>query len=275
MIGYGSRGSARRNYGGRRSVTYSGIPNPGSLTEGAVTAWLSVAAATSDVNGVSSLPDLLATVANPAVQATNARKPLIELSANGLPCMRFATSKVLTWPLVASNNNTSKTGVGFWFKPDALASFPTLASIDSSGAASVFKYAVYTNAATGGIRSDINATGIRDCDTPGSLITALTWAFFTLELDMSGAAETDRVVVTVNGTPRVVTFGGAAGPVSALTNPTGSMCLGATTTAGTNKPYNGLLGPDFYVFGAKQPGATVGLLTTAGRAALMAFNQPT
>lgn len=238
----------------------------------AVSAWLSVAAATSDVNGVSSVPDLIN--ANPAVQSVDARKPVIETSF-GLPCMRFATNDVLSWPITPANGATQQWGVAFWMKPDALTGNQVL-FITSAGTGGASAARLRLFAQTAGMTCDIYASGLagRSMSAASSLSTA--WQFVTLEYDSSRATEQEKATFTTNTTVRTRVFGntGAGAAIGDLLTVTGNHLIGNANNGSASIPFNGLIGPHIYAFGSKMAGATEGVLTQAARLSLMLYGNP-
>ncbi len=244
--------------------------SPSSLS--AVSAWLRVANATSGVNGISSVPDVLNT--NPAVQSVDARKPVIENSVNGLPCMRFATNDVLSWPITAQSSAPSYAGWGMWVKCDAGTILQSAIRVRTgTGAASANKISValfagrlwqsayYIPSPTNGTRTDTIAA-----DTG--------WHFVTVEFDPDGLTSDTQRTLTVDNVLTGTVSGATVGTLTA--GVTGNILIGNNVNdVASTGALNGLIGPNIYAFGAKMPGATQGLLTTAARTALMNFEAPT
>lgn len=232
-----------------------------------VSAWLRVGQATSDVNGVSSLPDVLNT--NPAVQTVDARKPVIENSANGLPCMRFVTNDVLVWPITAQSSASDYAGWGMWIKPS---SFPAVMRIirvaTGTNAASTTKLTISTSNSTLSCAAVSSATVSK---TGGVLTTA--WGFVTIEYSKDGATDDSKLTVTLNGTPLGTAVGSTL--VGVLASATGNILIGNGNDGAANSAYQGLIGPNIYAFSSKMSGATTGILTTDARTALMNFEAPT
>lgn len=240
----------------------------------AISAWLRVANATSDGNGISSVPDVLNT--NPAVQSVNERKPVIENSANGLPCMRFATNDVLAWPITAQSSAINQCGWGLWVKLDALATQRLLRISAGTNGADGFKLSL-TTLTTGGLNpaasSTGSETGLKAYSTAGGAITT-AWHFVTIEYDKDGATDAARLITTVGGVSFAGTFAGAQDISAGLFAATGNILIGNGNDGVASSPLNGLLGPNIYSFATKMPGAEFGLLTAAARAALMNFEAP-
>lgn len=238
-----------------------------------ITSWLAAAHATSDVDGISVLPDQLNS--NPAVQSVTARKPTIE-TVNGVPCMRFTGNDVLRWPIVAANSNVQRFGVALWLKASSLAGINMLFSAypgenGSSGA----RLRVYSQST--GLTAEIynGPSGGRYTNLPG-VLTTTDWSFVTFEYDALQAAEADKVTWTVNGSARSKNFGnqGAGGALGDLPAVTGNILLGNNNDGSASLPLEGLLGPNVFVLGAKASGAVRGLLTHTQRQLLMRFEPP-
>jgi hypothetical protein len=242
----------------------------------AVSAWLRVASATSDVNGISSVPDAMNT--NPAVQSVDARKPVVENSANGLPCMRFATNDVLRWPITAQSSASDYAGWGLWVKTDSTATTQRLMRISTgTGGGSALKLAVnapFSGGTLTGSGATAAAPGGVTRSVAGGTLVALAWAFWTIEWDKDGASDSARLTLTKDG----VLVGTLATNVAtgSLVTATGNILIGnGGDDVTASSPYNGLIGPNIYAFGSKMAGAEFGLLTTAARTALRTYQQPT
>lgn len=257
--------------GARGSFRGAGFASPSAVS--AVSAWLRVANATSDVNGISSVPDALNT--NPAVQSVDARKPVIENSANGLPCMRFVTNDVLRWPITAQSSATNYAGWGFWFKPDntSLSKRLVIVSPGTNGASATKLLLTATNTARMQPIASADGIGTKSFNSTSSYTTA--WQFVTIEYDRDGATDAARLISTVNGVQFTGSFSGAGDISAGLVAATGNILIGNGNDGTASNPYNGLLGPNLYAFASRMPGATLGLLTTAARAFLMNYEAPT
>lgn len=268
-------GSSARSSFKPRSSTPSF--SPGDV--GAISAWLRVANATSDGDGISSVPDVLNT--NPAVQSVNERKPVVELSANALPCMRFATNDVLTWPITAQSGGTvNQCGWGLWMKADSVAAVQRIMRITGglTNGADGAKLALSV-ATTGALTPAASSTGasanVRLYTTAdGTLTTA--WHFVTVEYDKDGGSgDAARLITTIDGVSVTGAVIGSQDISAGLFAATGNIFVGNGNDGTASGPFNGLLGPNIYSFASKMPSAEFGLLTSAARAALMAFEAPT
>lgn len=239
----------------------------------AVSAILSVPNATLVSGDISSLPDLLN--ANPAVQTVAARRPTLELSAgNRLPCMRFATNDVLSWPITAqSAGGTSQAGWGLWVKLDSAGGTQTLLSISTgTGNANGLKIRVRSASATVAAAASPDGTTSKT-NTSGNVLDT-GWHFVTLEYDSTAGTDAAKLVLTFDGVS-VGTISGAA-TLGALFAATGNILIGnGQDTTSPILQLNGLIGPYIYAFASKTAGATTGLMSSAERASLMAYQAPT
>lgn len=229
-----------------------------------VSSWLRAALATSDVNGISSLPDVLNS--NPAVQSTNANKPVFDTSANGLPLLKFAFNTWFALP-ASTVNGLSQWAVGLWVKEDITAgqTYAALFSMNNTHTDKVDVGAVNSyNGYTAGFRTTTDTPSLYV--GPGPTNGLQTWNFFTFEFNLNNA---NRITCTCNGT--IFTGGGAA--ASLLLSSTGNLIIGGTGWA--QNRFVGWYGPNIYFRMTEQPGATQGVWTPAARAALMAFEAPT
>jgi hypothetical protein len=240
---------------------------------GAVSAWLRFSQGTVTGAGYSSVPDVLNS--NPAVQATDANRPVNGTSANGLPIATF-TDDFLAWPLANGSNNQSPAwGIAFWLRCTPDGTVRRIWSIrlpGASGGASDNRIEICSDSnASRGIFADVyNSTVTARRGAVQASFAAATWTFFTLEYDGAQGTEAGKLLITTGGTVRTLSFSDAAGAPGAmpatLIQPTGNAHLGAQTTAGGN-PFVGDVGPNVFVLTRQ--------LTAAERAALMGFEVPT
>ncbi len=265
-----------------RTRRRSPADDPVSVTGGALSAWLRVALGTITGSGYSSIPDML-DGSNPAVQATDARRPVAATSANGLPILACATS-LLQLPLTAARNGTTQWGFAAWIKQTG-GSFPVHASIDSAGAGGASARKLFCLQAAASSPTNLGVTAFNATSTAArkgvinGVLTASTWKFVSVELNLgTGGAEALRAVITLNAAVQSLTFSddtGTPGSVpTSMPAPTGNVNLFAQNTSALN-PFVGNMGPNIYLFGSAMPGATEGLLTPAARTALMNFEAPT
>lgn len=219
-----------------------------------VSAWLRLANGTVTGSGYSSVPDVLGAT-SPAVQATDAQRPVNGTSANGLPIMD-TTNDFLAWPLSAANNQATKNGFACWCKSN-LSGFQNLFVIyNVGGGASAAKLDFFTNSATLSYFCETGGSA-----TQASFMTANVWHFVTVEYDGTQATDAARCLVTVDNV--VLGSTNVAIPVTQPT-PTGNAAIGGFANS---QPWIGSIGPNFYALNAQ--------LTTAERGALMGFEQPT
>lgn len=254
----------------------AGANNPGHVFTPtditAISAILDVASATLVAGDISSLPDLLNS--NPAVQTVAARRPTLELSAgNGLPCMRFATNDVLSWPITAqSAGGTSQAGWGLWLKLGAASGTQSLINVASvTGGASGTKLRMGTFVAAIACRASPDGSATKTNTTGDVLDTG--WHFITLEYDSTAGTDAAKLVVTVDG----VSLGSITGAATlgALFAATGNILIGnLSDSASPAGPLNGLIGPQIYSFASKTAGATTGLLSSSERTSLLNYRRP-
>ncbi len=239
----------------------------------AVSAWLRVANATLVSGDISSLPDSLNT--NPAVQTVAGRRPTLENSAgNALPCMRFATNDVLSWPITAQSSASSQAGWGLWVKPDGVATSQTFIRVgNNTGGANGTKLICQATNATLACSASHDGTTIKVNTTGNVLDTG--WHFVTLEYDAAAGTDGAKITVTVDGAVQTPSITGTA-TLSTLFAATGNILIGnRQDAASASNQLDGLIGPNIYAFASKTAGATTGLMSTAERLALMAFERPT
>jgi hypothetical protein len=241
----------------------------------AVAAWLRLQQGTITGSGYSSVPDVLAS--NPATQSTDGSRPPNLNSSNALPRADFdGSADFLSWPAVSNNNQTTTWGFAGWFEMDTIAAgqagficaLPGATNrIDATRNGGDFLVDVYTSQF---VARRANIT---------SAFSAATKYFITFEFDGGGATEADRAVLTINAVVQSPTYSNGSGTPPGSTMPTslistaGPYIIGSRTS-GTGF-LDGKMGPNLYILGSKMTGATQGLLTTAARAALMGFEQPT
>lgn len=256
------------------------VPSPIAPLGGTLSAWLRFALGTTDVQGFSSVPDLLNT--NPAVQATDGRKPDRVLAANGLPLGDFVADN-LAWPLAASNNATTRYGVFFYMVPDTV-----------SGDEYIFT--AWTGNTGGGnaarlilSRSGTSFLAYVSHASDGSSVRLATLAgvfavgtpvFLGFEFNPAGSNEAAQCVLSKDGVAGSASFSNSSGTPgampAALQNPTGNLIIGGFDNSDAGVlPVDGKLGPNLYVLNAAMAGVSTGLLSPAARLALASFERPT
>lgn len=277
-MGRASRHARWEMAGGASGALY---PTPGFVPSdlsiangGPLAAWPRVSNATLVSGDVSILPDFLNS--NPAVQTVAGRRPMLENSANGLPCMRFATNDVLSWPVIGSTANVSTWGFGTWVKLDALAGIQMLYSaVAATGGASANRLRFYQQ--TTGLTCEVYASGTVGRFGHTAAILTTGWQFVTIEYDDAGATEALKLTITLGGTIQTLTFGnqGAGAAIGSLVAITGNHLIGDSQDGVAQFPLNGLCGPNPFLFGAKMASAPRGLLTPQARLDFMSYQRPT
>lgn len=188
--------------------------------------------------GYSSVPDF--TVANPAVQTTDARRPVPGVTANspianGLPFGTFSSvsSSSLSWPLIAAgpgaNNQITKTGFAFWVKQPASGNERIISIGGGTGGATgqkMFLSFDTTQRLTVGCYS--SGTDGRQGTTPPAAFVAGAWVFVRWAYDSSLGTEALRCKLYVNEVLQVLAFSniGAGGAPTTLQVVTGNAIIG-------------------------------------------------
>jgi hypothetical protein len=195
--------------------------------------------------------------------------------------MTFAGDDAMSIPIIAANNATSAWGFACWLKATSLTA-PTdnicaFEPPDSSGYKVIctrVNQAITFSAA----KSD-GSLNVRRGATGNVIANTTGWNFLTFEWDATGAGETQRFTITVNGgAPQTLSFinqAGTPGTITTLHAPTGVLALGAALSDASLQPMSGTLGPNLFFMNTKMAAATVGILTPAARLALMNFETPT
>lgn len=255
-----------------RALMQSGSFSPADIS--AVSAWLRLQQGTITGSGYSSVPDVLAS--NPATQGTDASRPPNNNSANSLPIADFdGSNDFLSWPAASNNNGTTYFGFATWFEPDSIADGQKGIICALTGATS--KLELTKNNAD--LLVDVNHSQF--VVRRGSFSNAFglsTKTFITFEFDGTGANDAAKCTLSLDANPVTVSFSDSSGTPgtmpSAMVSTAGPYTIGARNTTPVG-PFNGKMGPNFYVFGSKMDGATQGLLTVDARIALMNFEAPT
>lgn len=256
--------------------------DPASVAEGALSAWFSLTHPSATITGAgySSVPDRL-DGSNPAVQSVDARRPVNQTAANGLPIMTWNSgNQNLTSPLTTSRNGATYWGCAAWVRMTSLAAATqTIVSIlNATGNASADKTIAYVS--TNEFRINVYTSNVvgRRSETPAASAVVSTWQFLTFEFDSTGASEATRSAISINGVAQTLDFSsiGAGTVPTSLVVPTGDLLIGAGANGGVaTLQFGGSMGPNVYLLGSKMAGAGVGLLTPAARVALMNYERPT
>ncbi len=259
------------------------IAATGGAAGGVLSAWFSLTNSGATVTGAgySSVPDLL-DASNPAVQATDARRPTNQTSSNGLPIMTWPGSgnQVLASPLTTARNGASQWGCAAWVRlADVAGSFRSVVTIlNATGGGSADKVAAHASTTEYRLNAYSSDTNGRRAESPALSAVAATWQFVTFEFDSTGANEAARSAISINGVAQTLDFSsiGVGTVPTALTVPTGNLLIGSGANAASSSlVFSGSMGPNLYLFGAKMAGAGVGLLTQQARLALMNYQRPT
>lgn len=247
--------------------------DPVTATEGAVSSWFSLAHPSSVVtgSGYSSVHDIL-NPSSPATQGTDARRPP-GATSNGLPILTTTTGFV-TCPVIAARTNVTTWGFWAWLRQsttaDNLQSFHTT----SASGTDVNRHFLFFLTSGTALRFRVFATDANSRDNTVSGLTASQWNFVTVEFNGNRAADA-RSIITINGAVPSQTYGTGTGITeipATLRAVTGN---GAIVGLGSGGPYFvGSWGTNFGFFGSAMSGATVGLLTTSARLALMNYQRP-
>lgn len=230
--------------------------NPLTIPE--VKVWLRVDQATSDVNGISSIPD--AKGGSPAVQAVNAQKPTLGTTGNGFAKLVNTSTKGVTLPITTGGiGNTAWFGMGLWIKPTSIAGTGDLFDITRTGAAGLGSLDRMSCRVA---LDDLNLflwlsagnTRLARTRTDRSPLQVNTWTFVSYEFVGAEATEATRHRFKEFGTvlPAPITYvyedsQGTAGPITSLVAATGSAILFNRTTAYANG-FVGEIGPDIFFY---------------------------
>ncbi len=243
----------------------------GARAGASVTAWLRFDYGTITGSGYSSIPD--ANSPNPAVQSTNARRPVSGVSPSGVPMGTFAnaSSSSLSWPLTASNNQTTLAGYACWVKQPASSGPDRIISIGGGtlGASAqklFFAFDTSQRLTVGLYASD---SGGRQGITSSAAFTANTWIFVRWAYDSSQATEALRSKLYINEVLQTLSFSdiGVGGAVTTLRTVTGNAIIGNFNNDPSSlQGLNGSIGGNFY--------AIAGDLSAADGAALMNYERP-
>jgi hypothetical protein len=233
-----------------------------------VVGWLRVANATVTGAGVSDLPDMLGGSA--ATQTTDAARPPLGASGNGLPILQFSGTQWMAHPLQnAVNNNADFLGVGLWLRTPLSAAGRAIYAIRSAAGGASAHRAFWQILSGEDVLVDVNLdnANARRLRTAASQIGDNTWQFCVLGIQCSLAGDA-RTIMSIGSTVYTATYsavGVAAEMPATLVTPTGDAFLGASSIVPAT-PFTGDMGPNIYFFNRQ--------LTAPELAALMAFEQP-
>lgn len=240
--------------------SFKGLGAGQILQLGKIGYWLRLAQGTITSGGYSSVPDMLG--ASPAVAADAAHRPTAGASANGFPIATFS-DHLLSVPLSAGNNGTTRWGFACWFKQTATAT-AALVGIETTAGASTNKTILIL------INSGLSARldeMVTDRHAQTDTLALNTWQFLTVEVDCSQGTEAGKVLMSLNGVLQTVSFSSDTAWPSSLANPTGTAFIGGRNIGFPSNPLIGSIGPNVYFLTAQ--------LTAAERLILMNFEVPT
>lgn len=267
----------------RRLVNGGAAPfDPSALSGGVITAWGPVPRATVTGLGVSSMPDALNSP-DTWVQTTDARRPPLGTSANGLPVLAMVDDALLITPN-AGNNHLTKWG------------FATHVALDGAVARTLLRMGVGASAlgATDSLYIEIPANGEMRCHVnidaggtnrrlaltnPG--IFTSSYQFLVIYYDGAQATDALKWRVWLDGVAQVQAFFAegvaAAMPVALQGAPAGSgnIVLGNLRSDISSTPMIGRVGPNIYFTSGAMASPVIGPFTTAVHTALAAHQRPT
>jgi hypothetical protein len=244
--------------------------NPGQSSK--VSTWLRLAASSQSGGQWTSITDVLNN--NPAT-FNAARRTNVGASANGLPIQAFITARpsAMAWPLIAANNQTTRWGLGFWFRPTTVAGGNQTIMLASpavtNGSSSPGKFNLYKSGVTLAFIVTTAASGSRQLSA--SVLAANTWIWQRWSWDSSRSGD-DRFRLYVNGANvsgagSYTDLGSGASFPTNLNAPTGNIIAGHFGDDSTGSGLDGDFAPNIYTFSED--------LTTAEDVALMNFEAPT
>jgi hypothetical protein len=239
---------------------------------GVVSSWFRVSRGTIEGSGYSVIPDQL-DAANPATQATDARRPPAALSANGLPILQCLTA-YMSAAITAARTNVTTWGYWGWLRPAATSDSPMTLAI--GGGANVNRTFLWFNTSAQRLQFRVfTATGHRHAEVLG--LSADTWRFYTVEYNGNLVGDA-RCAITIDGVVQTPIFSsGGAGVTEmppTLMAVTGTISL-FSAFAAAGPYFVGQHGPNFGYLAGAMAGATEGLLTPQARAQLRNFEAPT
>lgn len=244
------------------------------LTVSAVSAWLRLQASSQSGGEWANWVDVLNS--NPGA-INSARRPAVAAAANGFPLANFQTNDCVAWSIAASNFNISTFGIYLDVSPDATAGVQILWSIapgtNGSNHRAITTYFSGTSWIVDCYITDANGRQF----TFNSAAAAGTNKRYGIEYDSTVGgdgcltATINGAIQTANSTANI----GAGGTLGAFQAQVGNLLLGNFNDGAASSPLSGKQGPNVFALTSKMAGASSGLLTTAGRAALAGFEVPT
>jgi hypothetical protein len=234
----------------------------------AVVGWLRVANATVTGAGVSSLPDVLGGTA--AAQGTDANRPPLGASGNGLPILQFAGTQWLDHAVQSGvNNNAAFFGIAMWLRTPLSAAGRSMYAIRSAAGGASAHRVIWQVLAGEDLLVDVSLdnSNARRLRTATSQVGNNIWSFCSLQIQCSLLADA-RTIMTQNATVYTTTYsavGTAPEMPATLVTPTGDALIGMGTEA-LATPFTGDMGPNLYFLNRQ--------LTAGDLANLRAFEQP-
>jgi len=206
---------------------------------------------------------------NPGV-INAARRPAVGASANGLPIATFATNDCVSVPLIANNNQTSRTGIAMWVRVGNLTGTSTLViySVGTGGASARKLFFLLDSAERVRVDAYIAGSAGRSFLSTASL-TQNAWAWLRLKYDSLLGGD-PNLSAFVNGASAAGAYTdvGAGGTLGVLPTVTGNLLIGNTNDSGTPSSFlAGDIGPNIFFLSED--------LTAAEELILMNFERPT
>lgn len=205
---------------------------------------------------VASITDVLG--GSTATQATDAQKPVLGTSANGLRILTL-TNETMQWPLQATRNNqTIAWWLAFWYRPTSIIGTRALFTVNSqSGGGNVSRINCHQSASSLLINVfDGVGTQARRGITASGVLTNNEWHFLTWMFDGSivngdlAVQEAARARIFINASQVPLTYVANLGTLtipSSLLASTGNAWLFGT--AGGGSPVIGNIGPNIWTGG--------------------------
>lgn len=256
-----------------------------ALPLSAAGAWFRVANASDAGSGLAfTLPNELST--NHATTTTDARKPTISTSPNGLP-MLVCNASALRVALHAAINSSTKFWFAFHARITSAAGNPVPFSIDSAGGGGASTRKLFAQRFGGDlahVHSASSPTTLARSFGAATIWQLNTWRHYICEinLDLESspgvlAPEADRALWCVDGVPITSTFANSVGAPgvlpSAMATPTGFMHLFAQNASTGGNGWVGEIGANIIAGAAAMAGVSRGCLTSAARLTLSGFER--
>jgi hypothetical protein len=200
-----------------------------------------------------------------ATTSTDARKPTINVAANGVQILTFAGDDCLLCPIVANNSATAVWGCGFHMRPHQTTVADGLLNYSTSTGGNVNRFQVLAN-----FTANANLVAYQNGQSAPApaVLTNNVWKHVSVEF-VGANALGSRTKVFIDGVASQ-----ASDDISnALAAITGTFGIGADVSDGSFG-YNGDLA-NLVIYKSAMADAGGAILTTGARAALGAFQLPT